>query len=872
MDDAAVDEAADTGTFTAAPALPSVALPKPGGAIRGLGEKHAVNAATGTASFTIPVATSPGRGGFDLGLSLAYDSGAGNGPFGLGFQLSVPNISRRTDRGVPRYYDDDVFILAGAEDLVLVPYENPDGTIAAESERVVAGVHFRVHQFRPRTEGLFARIERWSRRDGDVHWRVITRDNLTHLYGRDRQARVADPAVASKVFSWLLDETRDDRGNVVRYRYKAEDGAGVDASAANEQQRFRAGVFQTTAQRYLKRIQYGNRLPVFGDVAASDVDGDWHFEVVFDYGEHHDTAPTPRDDEDAARPRWSLRSDSFSSHRSTFEVRTMRLCRRVLMFHRFAELGAPCLVRSTDFTYDAKPAVTTLIRIEQAGYVRAGAGYHRAALPALELAYQQPVIEDTQRTVPSESLAGLDGGLESGARFVDLDGDGIPGVLIPGTGGWLYKRNEGGGVLAAPVTERGLPVPAELGSGLQQLVDVGGDGNLDLLSCDARMPGYFERTPGRLWETFRPLRTTPDIDWNDPNLRFLDVDGDGFADVVVTEDDAYFVYRSRGKVGFAAAERFAPARDEPRGPAVVFSDGTSSLHLADMTGDGLVDLVRVRHSEVCYWPGRGTSFGAKVVLGGKPRFDYSDQFDPQRVRFADVDGTGTSDLIYLGRDGARVFFNQAGNSLSEPRLLPAVPPIDALTSFDVVDLLGVGTGCAVWSSPVPARAPSPLAYVDLTGSKRPWLLTSIANNLGAETRVTYASSTKFALADRARGRPWITRLPFPVHVVERVEVLDHIAHNRFTSRYAYHHGFFDGTERELRNFGMVEQWDTEVFDEFASASYPANTDEATHMPPIVTKTWFHTGAYLGRDHVSDYFAGLLDERDTGEYLARTRAR
>ena len=38
------------------------------------------------------------------------------------------------------------------------------------------------------------------------------------------------------------------------------------------------------------------------------------------------------------------------------------------------------------------------------------------------------------------------------------------------------------------------------------------------------------------------------------------------------------------------------------------------------------------------------------------------------------------------------------------------------------------------------------------------------------------------------------------------------------------------------------------------------------MPPVQTKTWFHTGVYLGRDHVSDYFAGLLSATDRGEYF------
>jgi len=101
----------------------SISLPKGGGAIRGMGEKFAANPVTGTGSLTVPIATSPGRSGFGTKLSLSYDSGAGNGPFGLGWHLSLSSITRKTDKGLPRYFDDeesDVFILSGAEDFVPV--------------------------------------------------------------------------------------------------------------------------------------------------------------------------------------------------------------------------------------------------------------------------------------------------------------------------------------------------------------------------------------------------------------------------------------------------------------------------------------------------------------------------------------------------------------------------------------------------------------------------------------------------------------------------------------------------------------------------------------------------------------------------------
>ena len=80
-----------------------------------------------------------------------------------------------------------------------------------------------------------------------------------------------------------------------------------------------------------------------------------------------------------------------------------------------------------------------------------------------------------------------------------------------------------------------------------------------------------------------------------------------------------------------------------------------------------------------------------------------------------------------------------------------------------------------------------MKYVALMPEK-PHLLVKTKNNLGAETVVKYVSSTKFYLDDKEAGRSWITRLPFPVHVVERVETYDRISRNRFVTRYRYHHG------------------------------------------------------------------------------------
>ena len=162
----------------------------------------------------------------------------------------------------------------------------------------------------------------------------------------------------------------------------------------------------------------------------------------------------------------------------------------------------------------------------------------------------------------------------------------------------------------------------------------------------------------------------------------------------------------------------------------------------------------------------------------------------------------------------------------------------------------------MWSTPLPGGAGRQLRYVDLMGAK-PNLLVGVDNNLGGETVISYASSTTFALRARTEGDPWITRLPFPVHVIEQVETSDRIARTRFVTRYTYRDGYFDGLEREFRGFGMVEQYDAVDIAALAGKDVQptaANEDPAHRLPPVRTRTWFHTGAYRGRDELARQFA------------------
>jgi RHS repeat-associated protein len=827
--------------------LPALSAPTGGGAIRGIGEKFSVSPATGTASLSVPLPVSPGRGGFGPQVDLSYDSGHGNGPFGIGFALSVPTITRKTDKGLPRYYDaeeSDEYILSGAEDLV--PNRVPDGTTGTLKLEVLdLGDHL-VQRYRPRVEGQFARIERLTTKaDGAVHWEVTTKDNVTHLYGLSAATQIVDPRDPMRVFSWLLEQSKDDRGNFVQYVYKAENGEGVDPVRTSERSRFdrKTGspVFTATAQRYLKRVLYANFTPK----QASD----FLFELVFDYGDHlgGDT-PTPVDDR-----TWPVRVDAFSTYRAGFEVRTYRLCKRVLMFHRLSDSRAPLLVRSTDFFYDdPTPAFTYLTRIIQNGYLFDLPGttlLQKLPMPTLSLDYVRPVLHDDLAVLPRESLEGLEGGIDGAIKqWVDLDGEGIPGVLIDSDDAWYYKANRGGGQLAPPLALRALPSPSSLQGGMQQLQDLGGDGQMDLVAYGEPISGFASRTADGGFDPLRTFPSLPNIDWNDRNLRFLDVDGDGLSDVLMTEDEAFVWYRSKAKDGFEPAQRIFHSRDEDTGPAVAFADAEQSVQLADMTGDGMVDIVRVRNGGVCYWPNLGYGrFGAKVTLEGSPRFAGVEEFDARRIRFGDVDGSGTSDIFYLGTTGVDLYFNQSGNALSAATPIVSLPIMDSAAQVTIVDLLGSGTASLVWSSPLPRDAQRPIMYVDLMGGLKPHLMKSIVNNLGATTQIAYAASTKFYLADKAAGTPWLTRLSFPVHVVEQLDHIDAISKSHLTRTYTYHHGFFDGVEREFRGFARVEQTDAEEFTVGAAGT-------AEFQAPTRTLSWFHTGAWLEKESLEKALA------------------
>ena len=105
-----------------------------------------------------------------------------------------------------------------------------------------------------------------------------------------------------------------------------------------------------------------------------------------------------------------------------------------------------------------------------------------------------------------------------------------------------------------------------------------------------------------------------------------------------------------------------------------------------------------------------------------------------------------------------------------------------------------------------------------------------------------------------------------MQVVARVEVIDQISHGKLTTEYRYHHGYWDGTEREFRGFGMVEQLDTETFADYHatgahgpethSSRYPKSTSPRRCSPrPGSTRGRWMTRPETGRNWIGPRTTG-----------------
>ena len=682
----------------------AVVLPLGGGALRGMGESFGADLQSGEGRARVPVVCPAGRNGFGPDLALGYSAKSGNGAFGVGWSLSLGQVSRSTRHGLPKYGASDTFVLSG-NDLVEVP----------EGSGTANGVN--VTRYRLRAESTFSRIVH-SVGKGLDEWEVVGRDGISTVFGAEPDSRIADKdGEGQRVFAWLPSVQRDRFGNRIVFRYWRDRGLGADGQPLAAQVPVERG--HSYNQVYLRQVAY-----VEHGTELQETEPRVLYSVDFDYGK-----PDPGGQLVLAE-KWAYREeDPFSSFRAGFEVRTARRCRGIFVcVHEGSE---PQTVRAYRLDYAAAGTnnASLLKRITVLGGA-AGTGPPETLPP---LTFQYTEFDPSQQQSPALYVTCPDGlpsasFTDSGIEIADIEENGLAGLLRLGyapqdgessAAAWqpLWCPNRGDGTLASP---RPHPAPEGLtlgspGTGTR-MADVLGTGVAQLVRFSGAQSRVFASRPDGFAKDARAFPKPPRFDLADPDVQLVDVDGDGVIDAIRVTENLIQVHHNDVGCGWEQL----PAEPGPR-PARALRD--PRMRLADVSGDGPLDLVELTDGAVHYWPHLGWGrFGPRITFADSP--SLGTEFDPQRMLFADVDGDGYADLILVGDGQIKVWLNQSGNRFAKPFTVHNTPRQPTLGAVRAVDWLGTGTVGLLWSlrQPVPYYPVVRLGDDNLSGARTVQLL------------------------------------------------------------------------------------------------------------------------------------------------------
>ena len=247
----------------------------------------------------------------------------------------------------------------------------------------------------------------------------------------------------------------------------------------------------------------------------------------------------------------------------------------------------------------------------------------------------------------------------------DIDGDGVQDLIVIGhfDNAFHVRRGLGGGrfdvAVRYPLRNHGREIAvADLnGDGVDDVVAVHeGSGQPIWISV---FLGSASGTMQRVWETRTPYSSSK-------RVVIADFDGDKRRDVGIAMGDPasnLLFLRGAGTGQLDAPIALAPT---PGAPGV--SDGTESVAVADLDGNGISDLVFAHSS-----PSRlSVRLSSATGIGAPRLFDAAASID---VALGDVDGDGRVDAVVSNLETGMlsVYAGESGGTFGAPRQLAAGP-------------------------------------------------------------------------------------------------------------------------------------------------------------------------------------------------------
>ncbi len=708
----------------------------------------AQQATPGTDPTLVPQPTS-GGGMRGLGESFEPDLNTGTGNYRVplwsprGPNQFAPEINLTYSTG----FGNDAFGLGWNLDLLKVTRNSDFGVPTyrdAEDRFYLA--HEELAEVEP---GVYRHLreERFLRaeRQGEG-WLVRTRAGFTYRLGVTPEGReTVNIGGREATFAWMIEEALDANGNRIQYNYLRDGG-----------------------RLYLLEIQYGI------------------YRIEFEY---------------------ESRPDIIANARRGAEVSTSLRCQRIQYFIDSLQV-LPVRVYALNYQQENYSEISLLTSVEMTGLRVTPDGEERQSAPRLQFAYTE--FDPSSRRYQSFDTVGAAPPPLSVAQpdteLVDVLGDGLPDVVELSGRDCLWWQNLGDGRWAAPRTLPNLPAPIQLGARNVAFADLTGTATADVLNLEDAPFGIYLNKAGSGWTKRHVYRRRPPFDLSDRELRLVDLDGDGRVDAIRSGGRFFYLYYNRfGENGsgggeWTSATAVSRVRDRGIWPDVSFSD--RRVQLADLTGDGLVDIAQVYAGQIDYWPYFGNGrWGERhtLFLPDMPQRNI----DPERFFISDVNGDGVADFIYVGLDRVYLWINRGGNSVS-PRIEVVFTPSAAGASIRLADLYGSGTRGVLWTYPFSRVNQHNYKYLDFTGGVKPYLLNRIEHGTGKITEIHYRSSASYAREAEESRNPWDTALPFSLQVVSDIIEQDELTGSTRHRYFVYRDGNFDGEQRRFTGFGQAE--------------------------------------------------------------------
>ena len=572
-------------------------------------------------------------------------------------------------------------------------------------------------------------------------WLIQERTGIRHELGVDPNNRLTDPGHPDRIYEWPLEKSIDTSGHEIFYHYQHDDGIC-----------------------YLDRIEYAI------------------YKVKFHYED--------RPDKRLNGKLGFLRRHNQRCHKIELLVKVNNSFQR----HR-----------SWNFEYleEDTSGLSLLVSIKQTGHGEAVNGSGDITLPPATFEYQ--THDPGKRKLDFISTNGQTGPpalTEQEASLINMNNNPLPGILYNQGGKQLYWENNGKGAWLPPRPIKDVPFVSSFAMEGAVFGDMDASGNADMLVLGPNgLNGYYENKGKLNWDNFvaypRAKRTFPSLS---EATRFVDTDGNGVVDAITSTNRAFHVLknqRSQGWDSAAVVSKSAAGLDE-----VKLDD--PHYHLADVTGDGLMDIVHIGSGRIDYWPSLGHGhFGDKRTMMNAPRLPKL-HAHLDHCFFTDINGNGCADLVLYDGKQFVVCYNKNGKAFSEAYnfdLLPA--PLSG--SMRAIDFYGEGkTGILynTWSN-------TGIKYVYLTfgGTNPGYSLNKVINGYGLESEIFYKPAVHYYYLDYEAGHRWSTHFPFPIQVVSGMKETDLITGYTSEQQIIYHNAHFNADLRQFQGFSKVEKID-----------------------------------------------------------------